>query len=122
MITKQYVSMWCENLVNSWLQVDFTSILNIFSEVELYYEDPFSEPGSTAKDIQGYWDEITFQKINNLQMEPIAIEGDVAIIRWYLDYEDTRTGEVFVMDGIYHVEFNKNQMCKKFTQWWVLKE
>lgn len=122
MITKQDVSRWCENLTNSWLQVDYSSILNIFSEVQFYYEDPFSAPGTTAEDVKGYWEEIKFQKINELNMEPIAIEGDIAIIRWYLDYEDVRTSESYTMDGIYYVEFNENHMCKKFTQWWVLKE
>lgn len=122
MISKKFVAAWCKDLIDSWIKVDYDSILNIFGEMESYYEDPFSSPGSTTEDIQGYWEEIKYQKINELKMEPLVIENNSAVIRWYLDYNDTRTDEHFVMDGIYHIEFNEHQKCKKFTQWWVLKE
>ena len=113
---------WCAELTDAWKQVDFKKILEIFSDVQCYYEDPFSEPGSSPEEIKAFWEEIQFQKIQKLEMCPIAVDGDVMIVRWYLDYMDKRTDEVFVMDGIYHVEFNTEKKCKKFTQWWVLKE
>ena len=65
---------------------------------------------------------IVFQKIKELKMTPLAIDGNTAIIRWYLDYIDTRTGEEIIMDGIYQVEFNEFGKCTMFIQWWVMKE
>lgn len=121
-MTKNNVIDWCNNLCESWRNVDFDRILDIFSDVESYYEDPFSKPGSTSDEIKAFWEEIKYQKIHELYLNPIAIDGNMVIIRWYLDYTDIRTGEKYVMDGIYHIEFNSNNKCTKFTQWWVMKE
>lgn len=121
-MTREAVRNWCDLLSKSWLNTDFQQILSIFSDVEYYYEDPFSAPGSSAADIKSYWEEIVFQKIKELKMTPLAIDGNTAIIRWYLDYIDTRTGEEIIMDGIYQVEFNEFGKCTMFIQWWVMKE
>lgn len=121
-MTQNDALVWCNALSDSWKNVDFNRILEIFSETKCYYEDPFSEPGSTPEDIQGFWDEIQYQKINKLNIVPIAIDGHILIARWFLDYVDIRTNETYVMDGIYQVEFNAAKKCIKFIQWWVMKE
>lgn len=116
------VAKWCDEMIEAWKQVNFAKILEIFSQVECYYEDPFSEPGCSPEEIKSFWEEIQFQNIHKLEMTPIAIEGDTVIIRWFLDYTDSRTAGTSVMDGIYYIEFNPAKKCRKFIQWWVMKE
>ena len=122
MITRDFIKRWCEELIIAWKECNIHKIVDIFSETETYFEDPFSNPGTNCKDIMAFWTEIDQQDIQSLKMEPVAIEKNRAIIRWYLDYFDVNTNEHYVMDGIYQVDFNENNRCMNFVQWWVMKE
>lgn len=121
-MTKFEAIEWCQKLTEGWKNIDFDLILNIFSDIEMYYEDPFTQPGTTKEDVKGFWEDIIYQDIKQLSIYPIAIEGNIVVARWYLDYIDTRTKENFIMDGIYQMEFNACKKCVKFIQWWVMKE
>jgi len=116
------VADWCNKLKSAWLDKDFGKIACIFAETSSYYEEPFGEPGTTAGEIKSYWDEIIFQDINCLLIEPMLVDGNKAILHWYLDYNDTRESAQYVMDGIYAIEFNSANNCVSFKQWWVIKE
>ncbi len=122
MITYNFVKKWCEELIYAWKECNISKIVEIFSETRTYYEDPFSVPGRNYNEIKAFWVEINQQDIQSLTMKPIAIEQNRAIIRWYLDYLDIDTKERYVMDGIYQVDFNENNKCTNFVQWWVMKE
>ena len=113
---------WCNKLVDAWKQYNFDQILDIFSDVEYYYEDPFCPPATTQQGVKELWEDIVYQEIKELSIYPIAVDGNIVIVRWYLDYMDRRTEEHFIRDGIYHVEFNARKKCVKFIQWWVMKE
>jgi len=121
-MTNNEAVKWCQKLAEGWKNVDFNVILDIFSDIECYYEDPFTQPGTTDKDIKGFWEDIAYQDIRELSIYPIAIDGNIVIARWYLDYIDKRTNENFIMDGIYQMIFNSCKKCVNFTQWWVMKE
>lgn len=113
---------WCNKLNAGWRNVDFDQILEIFADVEYYYEDPFCQPVSTPEGIRELWEDIAYQEIKELSIYPIAVDGNTVIARWFLNYVDKRTKEIFVMDGIYQMEFNSHGKCVKFIQWWVMKE
>lgn len=119
---KRIVTDWCNMLKDAWLSKDLEKITYIFAETSSYYEDPFSKPGITSGEIRSYWDEIIFQDISGLLIEPILIDESKAILHWYLDYRDTRESTQYVMDGIYAVEFDSVNRCISFRQWWVIKE
>lgn len=122
MITRDFVIKWCEELIEYWKKCNISKIIEIFSETVTYYEDPFSRPGKNHDEIREFWAEIDQQDIRTLTMEPVAIEFNRAIIRWYLDYLNINTNERYVMDGIYQVDFNEKNKCINFIQWWVMKE
>ncbi|MDR2971980.1 MAG: hypothetical protein LBU83_08640 [Bacteroidales bacterium] len=119
---KKQVSIWCNELKSAWIAKDFGKIMQIFSETTAYFEDPFSNPGTTVDEIKSYWDEIIYQEINELLIEPIMIKDTYATLHWYLSYKDIRDSSLYVMDGIYLVEFNALFECITFKQWWVIKE
>ena len=119
---KKQVGNWCDALKDAWMAKDFERIAGIFPKTSLYYEDPFSTPGTTTGEIVAYWDEIVHQEINNLLIEPMVIEGFRATLHWYIDYRDIRDSSIYIMDGVYLVEFNECMECIFFKQWWVIKE
>ena len=116
------VAIWCNELKNAWLKKDFVKITQLFSKTSLYYEDPFSDPGTTIEEINSYWEEIENQMINELIIEPILVADSRAAIHWYLDYMDIQDSSTYILDGIYIVEFNSASECIYFKQWWVAKE
>lgn len=117
-----HITNWCNELRAAWLAKDFSKLATIFSKTTSYFEDPFTEPGTSIEEIISYWDEIIFQKIVSLAIEPLIVSKDRATLHWYLDYKDTRDSEEYVMDGVYYIEFNDLFECTSFRQWWVLKE
>lgn len=122
MITREFATKWCNDLKCAWEKCDFQKITNIFSDTSEYYEDPFATYGESADDILAFWEEIKYQRISKLKLNPIAIDGNRLIVRWFLDYTDIRDDSSMIMDGIYQVDFNECERCVSFTQWWVMKE
>jgi len=118
----KYIKTWCIELRNAWIAKDFEAITALFSQTTSYFEDPFTAPGTTLTEIIHFWDEIAFQDIQSLIIEPLLSNGLTAAIHWYLEYNDTRDSSKFVMDGVYIVEFNSDHKCVSFKQWWVIKE
>lgn len=121
-MNNEFITKWCENLKNAWINKDYDAIATIFSKTKTYYEDPFSEPGENINQIISFWEEIKYQNIQELNIIPIAIDNKRVIMRWFLNYEDCRDSTVVIMDGIYLADFNENMDCVNFIQWWVMKE
>jgi len=119
---KKYITTWCNELKEAWLTRDFGKITQIFSKTTAYFEDPFSPPGSTTDEILAFWEEIVYQEISEISIEPLVIENSRVVMHWFLDYKDVRDSSVHIMDGIYLAEFNTLLECKSFRQWWVIKE
>jgi len=120
-MNKDQVVVWCNELKEAWIAKNYNEVKKIFSATKYYFEDPFSAPGTTIEEIRSYWDEIEFQDINELVIQPLVIENMRSVLHWYLSYRDTRDATEHEMDGTYYVEFNENAECLLFKQWWVNK-
>lgn len=118
----KHIAKWCTDLKSAWISNDIKNIMSIFSQTTTYYEDPFAPPGTNITEIRSFWEEIAFQDIISLVIEPIMSNGHYSTIHWYLEYKDTRDNSKYIMDGIYVVEFNAEHHCVSFRQWWVIKE
>ena len=116
------VTNWCNQLREAWVTRDFRKVEKIFSKTTLYFEDPFTAPGTSSEEIRSYWEEIEFQEINELVIEPLVVADSRAALHWYLDYKDARDSSEFIMDGVYLVVFNDFAECISFRQWWVIKD
>ncbi len=121
-MNKAQINDWIKNFVNEWKNHNVAAILDMFGEVEFYYEGPFSEPVSSREDVEKLWVDTEYQDIHALSVDLISFDSSVAAMHWYLKYKDTRDSVVYEMDGVYQVAFNENNMCNYFKQWWVINE
>lgn len=115
------VTKWIADIENAWKTKDFESISKIFSDTKEYWESPFLQPVSGENEIYKCWAEIVYQEKITLDIDILAIEKENAILHWFLEYTDARDAQVYVMDGIYQLKFNKNGKCIFFKQWWVIE-
>ena len=113
-LTKKYFENWLEGLRQTWLNKDLDGLEKYFGKIEKYYENPF-KIGTSFEEVLGFWEEIKAQEIVKLEMDCIAIDGNIAIAHWF--FADN-SGEY---DGIYQVVFNTDMECIEFKQWCVSK-
>ena len=113
-LTKDYFEQWLEGLRKTWLKKDLNDLEKYFGKIERYYENPF-KIGTTFEEVLGFWQEIKNQEIIKLEMESIAVEGNIATAHWF--FAD-KSGEY---DGIYQITFDKSLNCIEFKQWCVAK-
>ena len=113
-LTKKYFENWLEGLRQTWLDKDLSRLEKYFGKIEKYYENPF-KIGTSFEEVLSFWEEIKGQEIIKLEMDCIAIDGNIAIAHWF--FADN-SGEY---DGIYQVKFNSDLECTEFKQWCVSK-
>lgn len=114
------VNKWIEDFKNLWINHKIAEVVEMFNEVEEYFEGPFSAPVSSKDDVTSLWLDIEFQDIEKLDIDVIAIDGNKCVLHWYFKYKDTRNSEIYEMDGVYEIHFNNNCKCQYFKQWWVM--
>ena len=117
---QSFIYNWIYHFTESWKNHDVEAILNLFDDIQEYYEGPFSDPVSSRDEIAKLWVETEFQNIKTLNVEPIALENGICAMHWFLDYEDSRDNNEYVMDGTYEVHFDSQGHCIFFKQWWVV--
>jgi len=110
-LTNEFLRDWLDGLRLVWLGKDIDALKSYFSEVDKYYEDPFSVPVTSLVDILGLWEEVKSQDIDKLVFDILAIEGATGIVHWHL-VDQTGT-----FDGIYVIKFNQDLNCTEFRQW-----
>ncbi|MCU6720424.1 nuclear transport factor 2 family protein [Porcipelethomonas ammoniilytica] len=121
-MNKQEVLKWIESFVSAWRECDFTVIEELFTDVDEYWETPFSVPVSNWDNVKQLWSDIVFQKDIDLKVDILAIEENKVTLHWYTKYQDSRDKNIYEMDGTYFLVFNENKKCIYFKQWWVMKE
>ena len=114
MLTRDYFENWLEGLRQTWLEKDLNGLEKYFGKIQRYYENPFKK-GVSFKEVLGFWAEIKNQKIIKLEMDYVAVDGNIGMAHWFFS---DNSGEY---DGIYKVVFNENLECVEFEQWCVAK-
>jgi hypothetical protein len=121
-MSREHINEWIGDFVLLWKNHNIEAILDLFDEIEQYYEGPFSEAVSSREDIKKLWVDIVYQDVEDLEVDLIALDTSITVMHWYLKYKDTRDSVLYEMDGIYQVAFNELGKCKYFKQWWVINE
>jgi hypothetical protein len=114
-LTKEYFEQWLNGLKQIWLDKNLNGLQKYFGKIERYYENPF-KIGRSFGEVLGFWEEIKNQEIIKLEMNGVAIDGNVGIAHWFFS---DKSGEY---DGIYQVTYNDNLECIEFKQWCVAKK
>lgn len=117
-ISKGDVASWMERLKIGWVSKQKDEVLKLFAKTEKYYERPF-RPGTTTKEIRGYWNDIDQLEDISFDYDIVAIEGTTACVHWNNEY--SYEGKDHQLDGMFLIKFNDENECIEFRQWWMEK-
>ena len=95
----------------------------LFTRNAKYYETPFDEPMIGYDAIRKYWD-MSAKAFNDKECtyEILSVKDNLGIARWQSKFTDNRSGKRFALDCLFLVEFDDNDKCKLFREWWHLRE
>ena len=95
----------------------------LFSRNAEYYETPFDEPMVGRDAIYKYWKMGAKSfKDKESKYEILSLKDNLGIARWQSKFTDLKSGKRFALDCLFLVEFDHNDKCKLFREWWHLCE
>lgn len=94
----------------------------LFSQNASYHETPFDEPMYGRDAIRKYWEAgAQTLKDKESEFEILAVQDNRGIARWCSRFTDINSGRRLVLDCLFVVEFDDNDLCCTFREWWHLK-
>lgn len=114
MLNKDFLDEWLGKLKINWKNKDLDNILELFKNIQYYYESPFEENVDNIEEIKILWKDIYLQENIKLDFHILAIQENTAIIEWKLCTSNQKYCE-----GVYEIKFNKNLDCIYFKQWFM---
>lgn len=116
MIKREFAEKWIYKLKKYWLEKNIDGVCSLFTNTKFYQETPFIKPFLTIEEIKEEWYHVKNEKIHNIEINVLAIDGNTVIANWYLEQNND------VYDGIYQIMFNDKNECIYFKSWEMLKQ
>ena len=116
MIKREFAENWIYKLKKYWLEKNIDGACSLFINTTFYQETPFMKPFLTIEEIKEEWQHVKHEKIHNVEINILAIDGNTVIANWYLEQNND------VYDGIYQIMFNDKNECIYFKSWEMLKQ
>lgn len=111
MIKREFAENWIYKLKKYWLEKNVDGACSLFINTTFYQETPFMKPFLTIEEIKEEWQHVKHEKIHNVEINILAIDGNTVIANWYLEQNND------VYDGIYQIMFNDENECTYFKSW-----
>ena len=111
MIKREFAENWIYKLKKYWLEKNIDGACSLFINTTFYQETPFMKPFLTIEEIKEEWQHVKHEKIHNVEINILAIDGNTVIANWYLEQNND------VYDGIYQIMFNDENECTYFKSW-----
>ncbi len=128
-MTRERVSDWLRRYLDAWKSYDRRAIAALFSDDVVCRYHPYDEPivgidavveswlgegdhpGAPGRDEAGTYDGA---------YEPVAIDGDVAVVTGVSSYTEGSGGPVTeVYDNCWIIRFDPAGRCREFTEWYM---
>lgn len=105
---------WFAEMQSIWIEKRPDDIGALLSDDGFnYYEHPFHEPLNTKEQVIGAWQEIKSQDIEDITINMLYDNGDIAFAKWEFKMKDEP-----LHIGSYFLKLDTNGKCKEFRQWW----
>lgn len=121
-LTLETFSSWLEAYSRASTQDDPQASAELFARNAEYYETPFDEPMIGRDAIRKYW-EIGARSLKDKEAnyEVLSVKDNFGIARWQSKFTDVNSAKRLALDCIFLVEFDDNDQCKVFREWWHLQ-
>jgi ketosteroid isomerase-like protein len=102
---------------------DAQASADLFTEDAEYYVSPFDEPITGRDAIHAYWRRGA-QTLEDKQStyQILSVEDNLGIASWQSSFVVKESGKRFALDCLFVVEFNDEGLCRRFREWWHLRE
>ena len=121
-LTQEVFQAWMESYGKASRENDPQASADLFARNAKYYETPFAEPMIGRDAIRKYW-EIGAQTLMDKEStyEVLSVKDNLGIARWQSKFTDIKSGRRLALDCLFLVEFDNNNKCSVFREWWHLK-
>jgi len=95
----------------------------LFTQNAEYYETPFDDPMVGQDAIYRYWSKAS-QALKDVRFsyEILAVKENLGIALWRGQFVSVRSGNYIVLDGVFVAEFDEQEKCSTFREWWHRQE
>ncbi len=123
MLTFDIFRKWLENYREAWESHDPGFAAALFTEDSEYYWTPFENPKRGRDEIARAWEQETSRQQDiHFEYTVLAVNGPVGIAHWHTSFIRMATGKHVELDGIIMAEFDENNKCSIFREWWHSSE
>ena len=121
-LTLETFSSWLEAYSKASIHNDPQVLEKLYARNAEYYETPFDTPMIGRDAIRKYW-EIGAQTLKDKEAsyEVLSIRDNLGIARWRSKFTDINSGKRLLLDCIFLIEFNDDDQCSVFREWWHQK-
>ena len=118
-LTQEVFQAWMESYSKASRENDPQASADLFARNAKYYETHFNEPMIGRDAIRKYW-EIGAQTLKEKEAsyEVLSISDNLGIARWQSKFTDVNSGKRLALDCVFLVEFDDNDKCSVFREWW----
>jgi len=117
-----HIINWVKKLGAAWVNKKPNLIPPLFADKFQYFESPFEKPYTSKEDLIKLWSDVPkSQKNISFDFEVIFIKDNIGLIHWCAAFTRIPFNKKAWLDGIFYLEFDKNNLCILFKQWWVSK-
>jgi hypothetical protein len=118
-ITFEAFQAWLAAYSQASIEDDPRASADLFSEDAEYYETPFAAPLVGREAIYQYWEQGARNlKDKTAEFQILAIDGNCGLARWQATFVPIASGERVALDCLFLVEFDDQQKCRIFREWW----
>ena len=121
-LTQKIFQAWMESYGKASKKNDPQASAELFARNAKYFETPFDDPMIGRDAIRTYW-EIGTQTLKDKEstFEILAVKGNLGIAHWQSKFTDINSGKRLMLDCMFLVEFDNNDRCRVFREWWHIK-
>jgi ketosteroid isomerase-like protein len=113
MVEHRSVTDWIARYEKAWRAPGTDALPRLFTETVTYVASPWAEPIEGLPALRRFWDASrTPDERFELRSEIVAIDGDLAIVRVAVDYDDGQRWR-----DLWLLVFHGDGRCQRFEEW-----
>jgi nuclear transport factor 2 (NTF2) superfamily protein len=115
------VARWMDAYRDAWISNDPAEVAALFTEDAEYSIEPFREPWRGQDEIVRKWTAGIKQQVA-LTYEVLALEGDLAVVRWHVLTQNQGDPVRTEYDGVLALTFAPDGRCRDHREWFFQRE
>ncbi|RIH85499.1 nuclear transport factor 2 family protein [Calidithermus roseus] len=122
-LKRESLEHWLRRLGQAWESADAELAASLFDPEVLYQENPFDPPIRGFEAVKRYWLEgLATQRDVKFEGEVLAVEGNVVVVNWRVEFTRVPGGERVRLDGVSVGRFSAEGRPLEWREWWHREE